>query len=347
MSNHSNVSDQSSAETNGLPSPPSSPPEPPAFPYVEGAKFVVHKHEPPTMSEMGYDEEDYCLPGVSGEPSHLEWCLANPPAPGVRHPDTARDVEIAQIIRCGKTCGAQVVLTADGLVAKIYDPLYYDFCYKANVTSIAEVDYVTEVGAYSDPIGTSIQGDLMPTYHGSWTLDLPIIVDGVDKIREARLIMMEYIPGAPMQDLDPRRLTDQERENIMIKFIEADVDLRFLGIEHGDFEPRNVILSIREGSDTYETNAFRLCIIDYARCALSAVDGCGYRGPSPEYYNPLFYWPGQFWYSDWGWLQERNQAKDWMWKIWGDGGRDRKYVPVERDPRSRQGNPKWPDIKTV
>jgi hypothetical protein len=33
-----------------------------------------------------------------------------------------------------------------------------------------------------------------------------------------------------------------------------------------------------------------------------------------------------------------------MWKTWGNGGEDGKYVVVERDPDSRLGKPKHPEF---
>jgi hypothetical protein len=62
---------------------------------------------------------------VTDGSTHLGWCLANPPAPGTTHHADERCIEIAGAIRVGEDCGAQVVLTVDGLIAKIYDRLYY------------------------------------------------------------------------------------------------------------------------------------------------------------------------------------------------------------------------------
>lgn len=265
-----------------------------------------------------------------------------------------RCIEIAEVLRGGEACGAQTVLTADGFVAKFFDPMYYDFhdgnslCEKVNVTGHAERHYITEAGVYSELRSTSIYGSITPIYHRSWTTNVGILHDGLEKIREVRLVMMEYIPGKSLHSIDPRELTPKERENIMIKVIESDVDLLFAGVRYEDFEPRNIMLSSVQGTNTYETDDFRLCVIDYAACGLLKDDGPG--APASKVHKPLFYWAGQDRWSKWGWLPERHEAQDWMWNIWGDGGKGGKYLQVERDPKSRMGEPKrtwWRKIEKL
>jgi hypothetical protein len=117
------------------------------------------------------------------------------------------------------------------LIAKIYDPLYFDFhdCLRwdkyANVTDSADRDYITEVAAYSRLVGTPHPGNIAPEYYGSWTLSIPLHGDGEKEVREVRLILMEYVSGKSMLDVDPSTLSEHERENIMIKLIEANIDV--------------------------------------------------------------------------------------------------------------------------
>ncbi|OAL02304.1 hypothetical protein IQ06DRAFT_292994 [Phaeosphaeriaceae sp. SRC1lsM3a] len=345
MSTLSSASSQSSVDSSGLPSPPPSPLEVPLCPYVPGAKFVVHRHEPKTTFEMGYWEYGHNPPKVTGNLSHFDYCIAHPPEPGRKHPEDERYIEIAKVLRGGEACGAQTVLTADGFVAKFFDPMYYDFNdgywpgEKTNVTGYADKHYITEAGAYSELSRTSVYGSITPIYYGSWTTNVSVIVDGLEKTREVRLVMVEYIPGTTMFDMDPRELTGKERENIMIKVIESKIDLLFVGVRHEDFEPRNIMLSLPDGSDTYEIDDFRLCVIDYAQCDLLKDDGPP-NVPVAEVHNPLFYWSGQDRWSKWGWLPPRCEAQDWMWSIWGNGGRDERYLKVERDPQSRLAKPR-------
>jgi serine/threonine protein kinase len=259
-----------------------------------------------------------------------------------------RCIEIAEGVRVGDDCGAQVVLTTDGFIAKIYDPLYYKFYCdlfpdtKREVAAAADVDYITETAVYTELCDTLFSGDIVPAYHGSWTLDVAIFNNGREQLREVRLIIMEHVSGISMLDLDPDSLTCHEREEIMIKLIEADMALRFSGVRHDDLEPRNVVLSLSDTSKTYEDGSFRLCIIDYACCALSIYETR--KGPVPEVHNPLFYWVGSDLWSDWGWLPPDEEAVDWMWEVWGNGGKNGKYVVAERNPKSRLGSPLYPKL---
>jgi hypothetical protein len=84
----------------------------------------------------------------------------NPPVPGTTISQDIRDISIDKPIRDGDSCGAQVLLTSEGLIAKFFDPLCYDFenkdrYEKANVTASADRDYVAETAAYLAPHTTS------------------------------------------------------------------------------------------------------------------------------------------------------------------------------------------------
>jgi serine/threonine protein kinase len=217
-------------------------------------------------------------------------------------------------IRVGEGRGAQVLLTNDGLVAKFYDPLFYKFHDswfpgdKVNITVSADKDYVIEVAAYSAPCTTNFQGFTMPKYYGSWTVSVPVTVDGEQHDREVRFILLEHAVGTCMLDIKPDDLAQEERDNIMFKLIEADIDLHFAGLRHDDLEPGNVILSLPDVASCnvvstsnitpYVGPDLRVCIIDFADSALSEIV-IG-KLPRREYCNPLFHWPGADLWSDWG-----------------------------------------------
>jgi serine/threonine protein kinase len=333
-----------------LPSPPTSPSKEQRSPYVEGAKFLARRHEPPTTFEMGYHERHRRRPKVPDDATHLDWCLAHPPAPGTTHTEDTRYIDISKCIRTGENCGAQIVLTVDGFVAKLYDPLYYEFPDREypdenlNVTDSADEEYITEAAAYLQLLDTPLQGTITPKYHGSWTLDMPVVIGEQQQPREVRMIIIEYVPGTSMQEIDPTTLIQQERENIMLKLIEADIDLRFSGVRHDDLEPRNVILSLAQSDSTDGSQDLRICIFDFGHCAILNHEGRR-LGPYSEVRNPLYYWTTSFEWSDWGWLPPQEEANEWMWKNWEDGGKEGKYVKVERDPNSKFGKPKRPEVK--
>ncbi|KAF1917636.1 hypothetical protein BDU57DRAFT_513989 [Ampelomyces quisqualis] len=341
------MSTYSSTTSSCLLTPPVSPPSSPVetqFPYVVGATFLAKRHEPPSRSEMGYCELQG-IPEVTYDVPQRDWCLAHPPAPGITHEEDVRSIEIAKAIRVGENCSAQLVLTADGFVAKVYDPLYYTWHdpenpWNLDVAAYADRDYITEAAAYSELCDTKFPGDITPTYHGSWTISIPTGSNGIESFRDVRLVIMENIHGVSMQNLDPTTLTGRERENIMARLIEADIDLRFSGVVHEDLMPRNVMLSLLDSSQKYLDGGFRLCMIDFEACEFPKDENG--TGPAPRFHNPLFYWIGQQWWIDWGWLPKEEEAYEWMWNMWGNGGNEGKYVVVHRDPESSFWQPIWP-----
>lgn len=288
--------------------------------------------------------------------SQLDWCLAHPPEPGYTDVNDKRNIILEASIRTGEQNGAQVFLTNDGLVAKIYDPLYYPLfdsfwtSEKLDVTADANNDYAIEVAAYSEFQGTPFQGSIMPEYHGSWSTEVATNVNGQQHLREVRMILLEHIVGTRMMDINPDELKREEKENIMSKMIEADTDLRLAGLQHDDLEPRNVMLSIpsqleSSKSDVLDNASFddpglRVCIVDYGRSCVARL--VGKKLPEPGRFNPLFRWAGTDIYSQYGWLPPFKEAMDWMWEKWGDGGSDGKYVKVQRDLDDPLGPPMDP-----
>ncbi|KAF3007607.1 hypothetical protein E8E13_007899 [Curvularia kusanoi] len=220
-------------------------------------------------------------------------------------------------IRTGQDCGAQILLTNDGFVAKIYDPVYYhcfDGFYKKSVdpTATADHDYRNEANAYSAMMSSKVQGDIMPRYHGSWTFEITATIEGQQRSRDVRMILMDHISGIPMLDIEPEDLSCKARKNILYKVIEAKTDLRIAGLEHHDLEPRNIMVipssvygsssdDELSGIPNYETSTFenadlRVCIIDFARsCVYKLV---GKQRIAAEYHNPLKNGSKRTWYAD-------------------------------------------------
>ncbi|KAF1848881.1 uncharacterized protein K460DRAFT_275757 [Cucurbitaria berberidis CBS 394.84] len=335
------MSSFSSDQSNGLSSLPVAPTGKPPNPYVVGASFVAMRHQPP--APYGGIYSDDFIPYFDGLPNsdHFEWCKSHPPAQGLTLLEDRQCITITDIIRTGDDCGAQVLLTDTGLVAKIYDPLYYEFHLynvprrKLDCVALADSEYSIEAAAYMEVVDPDIQGSVIPKYFGSWTLDITQRVRGAPVTRAVRMILVEYVPGVRMLDLDPDDLTKEERENIMRKVIEADYDLRLAGVQHYDLEPRNIII---DNTSNYAAPNMRVTLIDYG-CSL--VDRIYWGRPTPRHrYNPCFGWSGASRWSQWGWLPWEDEDRiSWVWAMWGDGSGG-KYVKVERDPDSPLGRPK-------
>lgn len=104
-------STRSGSTSSCLPTPPGTPPviAPPS--YIAGARFVAKRHDPPSPFGRHYPRLDALDIDVPEDASHLEWCLQHPPLPASTHSNDMRNIDIAQTVRTGGDCGAQVILT--------------------------------------------------------------------------------------------------------------------------------------------------------------------------------------------------------------------------------------------
>ena len=319
-------------------------------PYPLGQTFALEQHLPgPACPD--FDCTTYLEPSWKYQyVSQFEWCLDHPPSTGSTEPQQEREVTFTKSIRTGRQCGAQVLLTADGLVAKVYDPIYYRFCdideetLKVDVAAAADHDYSAEANVYSAMINSGVSGDVMPTYYGSWTFEVVTVVGGQEYTRDVRMILVEHIVGTSMVDIDPYDLTDEQKENVMHKALEAETDLRIAGINHFDFEPRNIMIApssqfeLPEGIlydiESLEDPDLRVCIIDFAMASVR-------KKPVPaKRRNPLFFWAGYQPWAEYEWCSEdEEEVADWMWEKWGNGAKAEKYVPVTRDMEDARSRP--------
>jgi hypothetical protein len=129
--------------------------------------------------------------------------------------DFTLDLEIEKTIRTGDRLRAQVFMVTlcgssgksicslpiptTGLVAKVFDPLYWDenggssdpFCCMDRL-------YTHESHAYEAVKG--LQGLEIPRYYGSYSISLPIS-PGSQQNREVRMILIEFINGPSMGDI--------------------------------------------------------------------------------------------------------------------------------------------------
>ncbi|KAF2634316.1 hypothetical protein P280DRAFT_474728 [Massarina eburnea CBS 473.64] len=341
------MSDSSSNHSAGSSTPPSSPVSQSPFPYAVGTSYVAKRHIPPApfySDSVGQNDKYQAAREETLEPvTQQEWCLSHPARPGATDSSTTRHFTIKQSIRTGDQKGAQVVLTHDGFVAKIYDPLYYSFYdvdfpdLKLDVSWWAHRDYTYEVAAYQFLSGTSFSGTATPKYYGSWTIDVSTSTNGSEVVREVRMILIEHISGICMCDIDPTKgITNAARENIMYKLIEIETDLRIAGMNPKDNCPRNIMLCAPDNDFTRDD--LRVCLIDFGMATIQSLMKKRWDS-GPQLYNPIeSWWSASLWVS-WGWLPpDDKEVVDWVWKHWGDGGRDGKYNKMIRDWHE----PTWP-----
>ncbi|KAF3481452.1 uncharacterized protein GIQ15_04211 [Arthroderma uncinatum] len=293
----------------------------PPLPYFPGQEFTVRSHIPPPPTSID------CLPGPE---SHEEWqkksplerCFTNPPSPGADG-DQLVSLIVSKEIRLEDNHNSQLVIVdvldvtpsiaqgpqkATTVLAKFYDPLYQDHRQDDEDPFLAvEHDYTHEAAAYTAL--SELQGTVIPKYYGSFTLELPI--DNYETKRLVRLILLELVEGVPMRNLDPKKVSQQQRKEMMKGVIDAETAIYSCYILHCDTHPRNVIIN----SDP-ESNR-KVTLIDFDR-ARKYPDACirpefvklvCLPGPaSPLLRWHRLRWPGVQSEFD-GWI-------DWDWQTW-------------------------------
>jgi hypothetical protein len=233
----------------------------------------------------------------------------------------------------GRGRGSQVVTcTRQGqkgpLIAKVYDPLYYPFADEDSphipndVVARAEHDFAVESAAYSQ-LDEALGGSLIPKFHGSWLLDIPL----KHLHRSVGFILLEYIQGVPLDQLDPKSHTLEERLRVLAMAMEAEVRLRFAGVMHEDIAPRNIICSEKN----LRAKDLKVRIIDFNFVTILPLLGADAPCTSEELPESPMEW---FWESrpvemrQWvpeGWgTREWNQ---WLKETWAGST---KFKPVQR-----------------
>ena len=287
----------------------------PNLPYLAGSRLTLRSHQPPTPTTA-----DRSLGPESArerETIHpLVRCLRHPPLPGKDGQVTA-ELQIIRPIRVEDNHSAQVVIirvqssSSDilprdiDLVAKIYDPLYFDHEQDdADPFICVDHAYSRETAAYTTL--KRLQGGIIPKYFGSFSIKISA---DTTHFRSVRLILIEFIPGRSMKQLSSANLSKPTRQTIMKKAIDAESLVYTHNIWHMDVRPSNILVC---GG----TEAKRVVIIDFGRCAIG-------RHPLPflhqEYLpnvpiSPLLRWskprgPFESW-IDWDW-------RPWLEHVYG------------------------------
>lgn len=83
-------------------------------------------------------------------------------------------------------------------VAKIFDPLYYNFGGGFDVAYLADCDYSCEATAYQKICEVKLDGIYTPEYYGSWTFETRFL-DG--QRRKVRMVLMEHVPYPSIKTL--------------------------------------------------------------------------------------------------------------------------------------------------
>lgn len=220
----------------------------PPFPYVPGNELTVSRHNisPPPRIQVTLQK---ATAREREQVDVLTRCLLHPPSEGELVPQESPRLQILDTIRAqdGKTSqlvtvrvlsgGSSGLLGRDDIVAKFYDPLYYNH-YLDDVDPFRYVnrEYAREAAAYSRLPGSRITG--IPEYYGSYSLEIPVATES----RFVRLILIQKADEISMDKLDPRDLSLSQRQTIMKGILDIETQVYKHDVRNLDIHPRNVIV---------------------------------------------------------------------------------------------------------
>jgi hypothetical protein len=330
-SHHTANSTHTSNSTSGI-SPGNRDGKPP-LPYIIGATFTAHRHTPAPPFGHGYPTPwppfktlDFRLL------SQLEYVLSRPPLPGHMYPES-RTLTITSVLRTGYTYAAQVVVVNEGLLAKIYDPLYDNWvdCWdsRRDVVVLADGDYTREAAAFEELARSPDKRikKVTPEYYGSWSINVRTIVGNKTYSREVRLVLMEWVRGTVMSSIDAGRIGRYEREGLVEKVLRAESMLFKAGVRHRDVSPRNVVVVNGEKEtgvvviDFNVSNVLRLSNIDTNHDEVERRWPGHTLGPVTRFWDRLQEFEVRSWLGD-----GDGEANEWLWETFGEGSEFVKLV---------------------
>lgn len=296
----------------------------PRIPYVKGWCFTAQQHIPPPPIKLsrskGCTVETIEDSKKMKEVDPWELCLQHPPLPGVDG-SSSLELKIHDTIRIGDHHNAQVVVTevltanpsvkglsqGQHVVAKLYDPMYIDDDgFYINPFVVADKAYTWETAAYAAL--PDLHGSAIPHYYGSYSVDIPLGPKSTENKRSVRLILVEWISGSSMQQIDPAsaRYSEKACQNIMKSIVEFETLVYSRDIFLRDLHPRNVMFADRG-----------LVFIDFADAdiGMGAVHAKNdyklFKSNITPYVSPLVRWhESRRQHSDFG------DWADWDWQPW-------------------------------
>ncbi|KAL3261939.1 hypothetical protein ABHI18_003301 [Aspergillus niger] len=295
------------------------------YPYFIHATLTIQSHTPPPpLDKSVFSREENRLPRDKYDqlPSLAEIWPNYPPLPGT---DGSRflNIQLTEAIQTGQGKRSQVYAvrctdsndplglpTNHTIVAKFYDPTYYEIEYLSDNPFVeAGYEYSHESAIYTRC--SEIQGTSIPRFFGSYTLR--ITRPGEQTTRLVRLILIEYINGMPMSQLIPGTFTRQQRQSILRQIVDAESALYAKDILLRDFHQRNIVI---EPNEVKEGGGVRAVIIDQG---LSTI-GRTWRPWDKEYEDQWF--PGVYispllrWRVSYGRHEKFEDWIDWQWQDW-------------------------------
>ncbi|KAB8262157.1 hypothetical protein BDV32DRAFT_136854 [Aspergillus pseudonomiae] len=298
----------------------------PDLPYVEGYEFSALEFSPPkpqTKPAFGLTPEE----AFQRENTDvLARCLAKKAFPGQPGSHTLR-LKIREPIRVGDGKTSQIVLVdvvsgqgATPIVAKIYDPLYYDHSNDdVDPFLYVHIEHNRETAAYRHLQGCAEKH--VPEYYGSYTMDISY---SKGQFRTVGLILSEYINGESMDTLQPQNFTQPVRKAIMQQIVNVESRLYEDNLWHRDTSPRNIIIS---------TSNLHITFIDFGHASLGRSRDPTDKDQESRFLPGTYISPMLRWYRTRGREPVSNFEEwiDWDWNSWlfETYGSDRRMINAD------------------
>ncbi|KAE8311012.1 hypothetical protein BDV41DRAFT_543319 [Aspergillus transmontanensis] len=293
---------------NGIPKP--------ELPYVEGYEFSVIEYFPPEpQNKRSALTPDEAAKRVTTDV--LTRCLIRNPISGQLGTRCLR-LKVHKAIRVGDGKTSQIVLVDvisgqlpnSRVVAKLYDPLYYDHADDdVDPFLFVDVEYTRESAAYRYLQG---QGqECIPDYYGSYSMDISY---SDCQRRTVRLILLEHIAGLPMTALCPKDFPEDFQKAVMKKIVDVESQLYKINLRHCDTFPRNIIIQ----GINLNLSELHIKFIDFGHSIIG-------RSPDPqngdlekEFLPGLYISPLLRWFKTWGRepICNFDDWVNWDWNEW-------------------------------
>ncbi|KAI4702478.1 hypothetical protein J4E81_002842 [Alternaria sp. BMP 2799] len=334
------------------------------LPYVVGFTTTATRHQPPEPFGVRYETDcPLSLPWENRKSqSKAEYCA-------LRHVcddqsfEVVKTLKITAVIRTGQNRGAQLVVINDDMVAKIYDPLYYEdvneYGGDEDVVYDAFSDYSREAAAFHQLQKSPAAREVTPAFYGTWTIlvDTHIHNGGETQKRKRQvpLILMEYVRGATMRDIDARALPEQTRSCLLKKILDVDMVILHAGVDNSDFCSRNIMItSLPTQSAGDAAGGFSVKAIDFNIAIVRRHPKChNYKMISeideerkawlPKLSSPILRWFNSvqdFAWDDWC-PSGDGEPELWLWEQYRD---DERYIPIIWDPSNPDVRPEYVEL---
>ncbi|KAF7586893.1 hypothetical protein BBP40_008042 [Aspergillus hancockii] len=286
-------------------------------PYGVGDTLTVQSHNyPPPLSKK--EALRRFRPINKDESlSLMELCLQNPPLPGSDSPSFVTielverlyggDDKDPQIfaVRIVNRCNSRWTPTDQDIVAKIYDPLYYDFTPREDNPFLeADYYYTHECAAYARL--SDLQGSVIPKFYGSYTLNIKT----GQCFRLIRLVLIERVNGLSMDRLNPEEFSKEERQEIMKQIVDAESALYTKDVLHRDLCPLNVV--VKQSDRT----SLQIVLIDLGKSVIRRSPNQFDSEQEKQWLPGVPISPLLRWNAFYGHQDPFQEWIDWPWQAW-------------------------------